>query len=40
MVIMVGLIKNLKYKFNVHVQYLFCDNAGESVTFKRACKQE
>ena len=37
---MLGLIKNLKYKYNLQVQYLHCDNAGENVVFKRPCKQE
>ena len=36
--VMMGLIKNLKTKYNIQVQYLCCDNAGEIVDFKRACK--
>ena len=35
-----GLIKNLKNKYNMQVQYLHCDNAGENVSFEKACKQE
>ena len=30
-----GLVKNLKTKFNI-----CCNNAGENVAFKKACKQE
>ena len=37
--IMIGLIKNLKNKYSLQVQYLCCDNAGEYVAFKKACKQ-
>ena len=37
---MVGLIKNLKTKYNIQVQYLHHDNAGENVALKKACKQE
>ena len=37
---MLGLIENLKNKYDVQVQYLYCDNAGESMAFKKACKQE
>ena len=38
--VMIGLIKNLKNKYNLQVEYLCCDNIGENVTFKKACKQE
>ena len=37
---MVGLIKNLKNKHNLQVQYFCCDNAEENIAFERACKQE
>ena len=37
---MIGLIKNLKNKYNLHVQYLCCDNAKENIDFEKACKQE
>ena len=37
---MLGLVKNLKIKFNLQVQCLHCDNAGENQAFKRACKPE
>ena len=37
---MLGLIKNLKTKYNLQVQYLHCDNAGENVVFKKDCKEE
>ena len=37
---MIDLIKNLKYKYNLHVQHLCCNNAGENVAFEKACKQE
>ena len=34
------LIKNLKSKYNIQVQYLCCDNAGEKVDFKWDWKKE
>ena len=37
---MFGFIKNLKTKYNLQVQYLHCDNAGENVAFEKACKQK
>ena len=37
---MMGLIKNLKTKYNIQVQYLHCNNAGKNVDFERACKQQ
>ena len=37
---MLGLIKDLKAKYGIHVQYPRCDNAGESEDFQRAFKQE
>ena len=37
---MVGLITNLKNKYNLKEQYPHCKNAGENVTYERACKQE
>ena len=30
----------MKIKFNLHVQYLHCNNAGENQAFKKNCKQE
>ena len=38
--VMSGLTKKLKNKYVMQVQYLHCDNAGENVAFKNACKQE
>ena len=38
--VMLGLIKNLRNKYSMKVQYLCCNNAGENVAFKKACKQE
>ena len=38
--VMMGLIKNFKTEYNIKVQYLCCDNKGENVDFKMACKQE
>ena len=38
--VILGLIKNLKNKYNLHVQFLHTDNAGENVVFEQACKQE
>ena len=35
-----GLIKNVKTKYNIQVQDLHCDNTDESIAFKNACKQE
>ena len=37
---MIGLIKHLKNKCNLQVQYFHCNNTGENVSFKKACKQE
>ena len=37
---MMGLVKNLKSKYNIQVQYLCYDNTGENVDFEKACKQE
>ena len=37
---MFGLIKTLNNKYNMQVQHLCCDNAGENIAFKKACKQE
>ena len=37
---MVGLIKNLKNKYDLQVQYLCCDNTEENLAFERTCKQE
>ena len=38
--VMMGLIKNLKTKYNIQVQYMCCNNAKENVDFERVCKQE
>ena len=38
--VMLGLIKLLKNKYNLEVQYLFCDNAGENIALEKAWKQE
>ena len=38
--IMSDFINNLKNKYNLHVQYLCCDNAGENVAFKKVGKQK
>ena len=38
--VVMGLIKKLKTKYNIWIQYLQFDNVGESVDFERACKQE
>ena len=35
-----ALINNLKTKYNLHVQHLCCDNAGENQAFKQTCKKE
>ena len=35
-----GLIKNLKTKYNIQVQFLWCDSACENVAFEKNCKQE
>ena len=32
--VMLGLIKNLKIMFNMQVQYMCCDTAGENVALK------
>ena len=37
---MKGFIKSFKNKYHLQVQYLCCNNAGETVAFKKACKQE
>ena len=37
---MLGLISNLKIKFNLQVQRLCYNNARENQAFKRTCKQE
>ena len=37
---MEGLIKNLKNKYNLKVQYICCDNAGKNQVFERTCKQK
>ena len=37
---MIGLIKDLKNKYNLQVQYLHCNNTGENIAFKKACKQK
>ena len=37
---MLGLVNNLKIKFNLKVQCLHCDNAGETQAFERICNQE
>ena len=34
-----GLNKNLKNKYNLQIQYLYCNNASENVAFEKACKQ-
>ena len=34
--IMIGLIKNFKNKYNLQIQYLCCDNAGENIAFNKA----
>ena len=38
--VMLGLIKNLKNKYNMQVQYLHCDNGGKYIAFEKTCKQE
>ena len=35
-----GLVKNLKIKFNLQIQYLCWNNAGENQAFKKTCKEE
>ena len=37
---MLVLIDNLKNKYNLQVQWLRCDNAGENQAFEWTCKQE
>ena len=37
---MVGFIENLKNKYNLQIQYHYCDIAGENVAFKRYHTQE
>ena len=39
-IIELGEINDLKNQYNLQVQYLCCDNAGENVAFKKAFKQE
>ena len=34
------VVENLKTKYKMHIQYLSCENVGENVAFKKACKQE
>ena len=38
--VLMDLIKNLKSKYNIQVQYMCCDNAGEKVDFKWDWKKE
>ena len=38
--LLLGLIKDLKAKYGIHVQYARCDNAGENGDFEMACKQD
>ena len=38
--VMMGSIKNSKTKYNIQAEYLQCNEAGENVAFKIACKQE
>ena len=38
--IMLCLIKTFKNKYNMQIQYLCCDYAGENVVFEKACKWE
>jgi len=37
---MLGLIKNLKTKYNLQVHRVRCDNAGENQAFEKVCNQE
>ena len=37
---MMGLIKNLKTKYDIQAWFLCCDYSGENVDFERICKQE
>ena len=37
---MIGLIKNLKNKYNLQIQYLHCNAAGENAAFRKDCKEE
>ena len=37
---MLDLMKNFKNEYNMQVQYLHYNNAGENVALKKACKQE
>ena len=37
---MTGLVKNFKTVYNIQVQYLCYNNAGEDIAFRKACKQE
>ena len=38
--VIMSLIKKLKTKYNIQVQYLHCDNMGKIVDFDRFFKQE
>ena len=38
--IMVGLVTNPKNKYDLQVQHLCCNNAGDNVSFERACRKE
>ena len=38
--VMLDLIKNLKTKYSIQIQYACCDNTGENVDFERAYKWE
>ena len=38
--VMMSLIKNLKSKKNMQVQYLCCDNEDKNIVFKTTYKQE
>ena len=37
---MIGLIKDLKIKYDIQVQRLQCNNTGENQAFEKACNQE
>ena len=37
---MLALINNLKTKYNLQIQCLHCDNAGENQAFDQTCDQE
>ena len=38
--LVMGLIKFLKTKYDIQVQYLCCDNVGENIDIKQFCNQE